>query len=83
MRKVESEVNSPRRERKSRKPFVLERRYVRPIPVDTGVLFDFMKTMREWHVCGKYRTERDRETAISSLSKKNESLKWEYRVAVD
>lgn len=64
--------------RKGKKAFVLERRYIGPVPK----AMDFMREFRTWHKYQAYRTERDRLQAMENLSQKSEPdyWKWEYRV---
>ena len=48
-----------------KKPFAIERRY-------TG-----MTSMWEWHVHRRYKTEKQRDKALSNLCSKDSN--WEYR----
>ena len=58
-----------------KKPFRLQARYIGPKTSNFSKLFE---GLREWHLYGKYRTEKDREQALENLQRKDSC--WEYRI---
>lgn len=63
----------PQRHRKvtsGKKPFAIERRYTGRLP--------WFRDMWEWRVHRRYKTEKQRDKALSNLQNKK-NISWEYR----
>ena len=85
-RKTEPATKSKPRSKPVQKKIEVQCRYVRQLP--EGSVFDFMKSMKEWHRHGFYNSVKDAEKAVDMLNKKDGLLigaspkkrVYEYRV---
>lgn len=71
----EEKASDPPKPPAGRKKYTLEARYV-------GKQWWVYNSWKEWHLYRHYSTEKARDTALESLSKKNEGW-YEYRVKED
>ena len=69
----ESEICEPAREKRIKKPFIIEYKYNRK--------WRWTKRDSEWHKHSSYKTERDRNNALKSLQKNKASF-YEVRIPI-
>lgn len=81
-----TESSKPRRKNPTKNAIEVQCRYLRKLP--EGAIFDFMKSMREWHRHALYKSFKDAEKAVDILNKKDGLLigaspnkrVYEYRI---
>ena len=65
----EKESAKPRRKKPIKNTIEVQCRYLRKLP--EGSIFDFMKSMREWHRHALYKSVNDAEKAVKTLNTKD------------
>lgn len=77
------EPNRHYKKRGGKKPFAIERRYTGPVHEYWP---EYWERQREWSVYRRYKTEKNRDEALTTLKRKAETdtykvlTWWEYRI---